>query len=51
VRTEEEFAAAVRYCHINPVKHGFVARPQDWPWSSEHRGEERPEIGPVDRFQ
>ena len=37
VRTEEEFAAAVRYCHINPVKHGFVARPQDWPWSSVHR--------------
>lgn len=37
VRSEEEFAAAVRYCHINPVKHGFVARPEEWAWSSVHR--------------
>ena len=37
VRCEEEFAAAVRYCHLNPVKHGFVARPEEWPYSSVHR--------------
>jgi putative transposase len=22
------------YIHYNPVKHGYVARPADWPWSS-----------------
>jgi len=37
VRSEEEFAACVRYCHMNPVKHGFVERPKDWEWSSVHR--------------
>ena len=36
VRDEAEFAACVRYCWLNPVKHGFVARPVDWPWSSFH---------------
>jgi len=22
------------YIHLNPVKHGYVARPGDWPWST-----------------
>ena len=25
------------YIHLNPVKHGYVVRPEDWPWSSLHR--------------
>ena len=25
------------YIHLNPVKHGHVTRPADWPWSSFHR--------------
>ena len=37
VRGPEGFVAAVSYCHINPVKHGYVARPEDWPYSSVHR--------------
>jgi putative transposase len=37
IRCEEEFAAAVRYCWINPVKHGLVERVEDWPYSSWHR--------------
>ncbi|NYI27687.1 REP-associated tyrosine transposase [Sulfitobacter geojensis] len=37
IRCEEDLANHVRYCHVNPVKHGFVARPEDWPWSSVHR--------------
>jgi len=37
IRNEEERAACVRYCHFNPVKHGFVEHPQDWPYSSVHR--------------
>ncbi len=37
IRDDAEFAACVRYCHINPVKHGFVERAEDWVWSSVHR--------------
>ena len=37
VRDEADFAACVRYCHFNPVKHGFVERAEDWPYSSVHR--------------
>jgi putative transposase len=31
---EDEWRAAIRYVWTNPVKHGFVARPEDWPYSS-----------------
>lgn len=37
IREEAGFAAAVRYCWINPVKHGLVAHPGEWPFSSWHR--------------
>jgi putative transposase len=37
IRDEADFAAHVEYCHSNPVKHGFVERPEDWAWSSVHR--------------
>jgi putative transposase len=37
IRDEEAFAACVRYCWINPVKHGLVEHPEDWPYSSWHR--------------
>ncbi|MBM2575196.1 transposase [Jannaschia sp. Os4] len=36
-RDEADVARCVRYCWVNPVKHGFVARPADWLWSSIHR--------------
>lgn len=32
-----DFAAHVRHCWINPVKHGLVGHPREWPWSSWHR--------------
>ncbi len=25
------------YIHYNPIKHGYVDRVADWPWSSFHR--------------
>ncbi|BBA35014.1 uncharacterized protein sS8_3071 [Methylocaldum marinum] len=25
------------YCHINPVKHGYVQRVSEWPHSTFHR--------------
>lgn len=37
LRDESDFAAHVRYCWGNPVKHGLVARAVDWPYSSIHR--------------
>ena len=37
IRGPEDLSAHVRYCWRNPVKHGFVDRPEDWPHSSVHR--------------
>jgi putative transposase len=37
IRGDEAFAACIRYCWINPVKHGLVEHPKDWPYSSWHR--------------
>jgi putative transposase len=34
VRNEKEFARVVSYIENNPVSAGFVAKPEDWPWSS-----------------
>ena len=37
IRDEGDFAAHLRYCWFNPVKHGLVARALDWPYSSIHQ--------------
>jgi putative transposase len=37
IRDEADMAAHIAYCWGNPVKHGFVARAVDWPYSSLHR--------------
>jgi len=37
IRDERDYAAHVDCVHINPVKHGLVAREGDWPYSSFHR--------------
>jgi putative transposase len=37
IRDDEDYAAHVDYCHINPVKHGYVQRVVDWPYSTFHR--------------
>ena len=37
IRDEADYLAHVRYCWLNPVKHGFVDQPRDWPYSSVHR--------------
>lgn len=39
IRNEEELRAYVDYCHFNPVKHGFVEEPGDWPYSTAHSRE------------
>jgi len=34
IRTERDFWVRFNYIHYNPVKHGYVQRPVDWPYSS-----------------
>jgi len=37
LRDETDFTRHVEYIHYNPVKHGYVATPAQWPHSSFHR--------------
>ncbi len=34
MRSEAHFWTTMNYVHNNPVRHGYVARWLDWPWSS-----------------
>ncbi|QDQ39894.1 transposase [Legionella geestiana] len=37
IRDEKDYMHHVHYIHFNPVKHGYVQNPHDWPYSSIHR--------------
>ncbi|SMG68695.1 transposase-like protein [Klebsiella quasipneumoniae] len=37
IRNEEDYRRHMDYVYINPVKHGYVRRVQDWPYSTFHR--------------
>ncbi len=37
IRDEDDYRAHFDYIHYNPVKHGLVRRPCDWPHSTFHR--------------
>jgi putative transposase len=37
IRDDRDFEAHMDYIHFNPVKHGLVVAPIDWPYSSIHR--------------
>ena len=37
VRDETDYARHMDYIHFNLMKHGYVSRVQDWPYSSFHR--------------
>jgi putative transposase len=37
IRNDADFSRHVDYIHFNPVKHGYVQRVDDWPYSSFHR--------------
>lgn len=37
IRDEGDYVRYRDYIHLNPVKHGYVENPGDWPWSSFHR--------------
>ena len=37
ITDEDDFRRHVDYIHFNPVKHGWVLRAREWPYSSLHR--------------
>ncbi|EDY85320.1 transposase [gamma proteobacterium HTCC5015] len=37
IRDAEDYKNHIEYCYINPVRHGYVQRVRDWPYSSFHR--------------
>jgi len=37
IRNDQGFATHMDYTHFNPVKHGLVEHPADWPHSSFRR--------------
>ena len=37
IRDDRDWRNHMDYIHFNPVKHGLVTRPCDWPWSSFRR--------------
>ncbi|HMM75851.1 MAG TPA: transposase [Gammaproteobacteria bacterium] len=36
ITDDGDYARHVDYIHANPVKHGYVRAPGEWPWSSFH---------------
>ena len=34
IRDDADYVAPVDYCHLNPVKQGFVQRAVEWPYST-----------------
>jgi len=37
IRDERDYGRHIDYVHYNPVKHGYVKRVADWPYSTFHR--------------
>ena len=37
IRDDRDYAAHMDYVHFNPVKHGHIEHPADWPFSTFHR--------------
>lgn len=37
IRDESDLHRHYDYIHYNPVRHGYVKSPDEWPWSSFHR--------------
>ena len=36
IRDEADYQRHVDYVHVNPLKHGYVKRVKDWPYSKFH---------------
>src|SRR5699024_4316287 len=46
IRDDADLRRHVDYIHFNPIKHGYVERLVDWPWSSFHRYVRRGDLPP-----
>jgi putative transposase len=46
IRDENDLEKHVAYIHFNPVKHGYVSKAVDWPYSSIHKAITRGEFDP-----
>ena len=46
IRDDADWSAHMRYCWMNPVRHGLVSDPLHWPFSSIHRDRARFGIAP-----
>lgn len=46
IRNEESYAACLDYVHINPIKHGYVDKAKDWPYSTFKRWVKRGRYSP-----
>ncbi len=46
IRDEQDYRNHMAYCWGNPVKHGYVEHPTDWPYSSIHRDIRVGRVGP-----
>lgn len=46
IRDDDDYVRHRDYIHLNPVKHGYVDRPGDWPYSSFHRHVEMGRLDP-----
>lgn len=51
IRDERDLQSHIDYIHYNPVKHGLVREPHDWPWSTYHKYVESGHYGKVDLEQ
>lgn len=50
ISDEADLEAHFDYIHYNPVKHGWVPSPCDWPWSTFHDGYVQDIIRPIGRL-
>lgn len=44
IRDEAELAACINYIHMNPIKHGYVDRPDAWEHTTYHAWLERQQV-------
>jgi putative transposase len=51
IRNPADFAAHLQFCWVNPVRHGFVPRPEDWPYSSVHMAMAKGQYNPIPEEQ
>ncbi len=47
---EHQWQETFLYIHLNPVKHGFTEKPENWKWSSWHAYENQGKTSKLNRI-